>query len=147
MSKSDAFEAAFLDLIFNNANIANLGDVTGVRGSAAAGQIFFSLHTADPGEAGTQSTSEVSYTGYARAGVNRVSGAGGFTRTSNSIRPTSNVDFPACTGGTATATHFGVGTSSSGAGTLLYKGAITPTISISSGVTPRLDNTTAVTED
>ncbi len=147
MSKTDAFEAALLDLLFINTNIANLGDATGVRGSVAAGQLFLSLHSADPGEAGTQATSEIVYTGYARVGLNRASGAGGFTRTGNSISPTGNVDFPACTAGTATATHFGIGVSASGAGTLLYKGALTPTIAISAGVTPRLTSATAVTED
>jgi len=145
MSKTDAFEAALLDLIFLNTNIANLGDATGVRGSTAAGQLFLSLHTADPGEAGTQSTSEVAYTGYARVGVAR-SGAG-FTRTGNSISPAANVDFGTCTAGSATATHFGIGVAGSGAGTLLYKGPITPTIAIAAGVTPRLTAATAVTEE
>lgn len=147
MSKTDAFEAALLDLIFTNANIANLGDATGVRGSVAAGQLFLSLHTADPGETGTQATNEVSYTGYARVGLNRASGAGGFTRTGNSISPTANVDFGTCTAGTATATHFGIGVASSGATLLLYKGAISPTIAISSGVTPRLTTASTITED
>ncbi|MCA3797225.1 MAG: hypothetical protein IOC66_33675 [Burkholderia sp.] len=145
MSKTDAFEAALLDLIFLNANIANLGDATGVRGSVGAGQLFISLHTADPGEAGTQLTNEVAYTGYARVGVAR-SGAG-FTRTGNSISPAANIDFGTCTAGTATATHFGIGVAGSGAGTLLYKGAISPTIAIAAGVTPRLTTATAVTED
>lgn len=145
MSKSDAFEAALLDLIFLNTNIANLGDATGVRGSAAAGSLFVSLHSADPGEAGTQSTSEVSYTGYARATVAR-SGAG-FTRTGNSISPAANIDFGACTAGSVTATHFGIGVASSGATLLLYKGAISPTIAISAGVTPRLTTASTITED
>lgn len=147
MSKTDAFEAALLDLIFTNANIANLGDATGVRGSAAAGQLFLSLHSADPGEAGTQATNEVSYTGYARVGRNRVSGAGGFTRTGNSISPTENVDFGTCTAGSVTATHFGIGVASSGATLLLYKGPISPTIAIAAGVTPRLTTGSTITED
>lgn len=139
MSKSDAFEQQWLDLIFTNANIANLGDATGVRGSTVAGQLFVALHTADPGEAGSaQTTSEVAYTGYARVGINRVSGAGGWTRTGSSVSPTTNpVAFAACTGGTATATHFSVGVVGSGAGQILYKGALSPTISISTGVTPQ----------
>lgn len=147
MSKTDAFEAAILDLIFANANIATIGDATGLRGAVAAGQLFISLHTADPGEGGNQSTNEVSYTGYARVGRNRASGAGGFTRTGNSVSPTENVDFGACTAGSATATHFGIGAASSGAGLLLYKGAISPTIAIAAGVIPRLTTATAITED
>lgn len=145
MSKTDAYEASLLDLIFLNTNIANLGDATGVRGSVTAGSLFVSLHTADPGEAGTQATSEVSYTGYARVGVAR-SGAG-FTRTGNSISPAANIDFGTCTAGTATATHFGIGVASAGATVLLYKGAISPTISISTGVTPRLTTASTITED
>lgn len=145
MSKSDAFESALLALIFQNTNIANIGDATGLRGAAAAGQLFVALHTADPGEAGTQTTSEVAYTGYARVGLARSSGA--FTITGNSVSPAANVDFPACTAGSATATHFSIGVASTGAGMVLYKGAITPTIAIAAGVTPRLITATAITED
>ena len=145
MSKSNAFENAWLQLVFQNATIANIGDATGLRGSTTAGQLFFSLHTADPGEVGTQATSEVSYTGYARVGIAR-SGAG-FTVTDNSVSPAANIDFPACTAGTATATHFSVGVASSGAALVLYKGAISPTIAITAGVTPRLTTATAITED
>lgn len=145
MSKSDAFESALLALIFQNTNIANIGDATGLRGAATAGQLFVALHTADPGEAGTQTTSEVAYTGYARVGLARSSGA--FTITGNSVSPAANVDFPACTAGSATATHFSIGVASTGAGMVLYKGAITPTIAIAAGVTPRLITSTAITED
>jgi hypothetical protein len=145
MSKSNAFENAWLQLVFQNTNIANIGDATGLRGSATAGQLFFSLHSADPGEVGTQATSEVSYTGYARVGVAR--SAVGFTVTDNSVSPAENVDFPACTAGTATATHFSVGVASSGATVVLYKGAISSNIAISTGVTPRLTTATAITED
>lgn len=145
MSKSDAFEAALLDLIFLNTNIANIGDATGLRGAVAAGSLFVALHTADPGEAGAQNTSEVAYTGYARVAVAR-SGSG-FVRTGNSISPAANIDFGACTAGTATATHFSIGTLSSGAGLVLYKGAISPTIAIAPGVTPRLTTASTITED
>jgi hypothetical protein len=145
MSKSDAFESALLALIFQNTNIANIGDATGLRGAAAAGQLFVALHTADPGEAGTQTTNEVAYTGYARVGLARSSG--GFTITGNSVSPAANVNFPACTAGSATATHFSVGVASTGAGVVLYKGAISPAIAIAAGVTPRLTTVTAITED
>ena len=146
MSKSNAFENAWLQLVFQNTNIANIGDAIGLRGSATAGQLFFSLHSADPGEVGTQATSEVVYTGYARVGVSRAGNAG-FTVTDSSVSPAANVDFPACTGGSATATHFSVGAVSSGATLVLYKGPISPNIAISTGVTPRLTTATAITED
>lgn len=145
MSKSNTFENDLLLLVFNNTNMALVGDATGLRGSTTAGSLFVSLHTADPGETGSQTTSEVAYTSYARVAVAR-SGAG-WTVSANSVSPAAAINFPACTGGTATATHFGVGTDSSGTGKLLYKGAITPSISISTGVTPQLTTATAITED
>jgi hypothetical protein len=145
MSKSNAWENELLDLLFNNNNAANIGDATGLRGSSVAGSLFLSLHTADPGEAGDQTTNETSYTSYARVAVAR--SAAGFTVSGNSVVLAANADFPACTGGTATITHFGIGTASSGAGVLLYKGTVTPNLSVSSGVTPRLTTGTTVTED
>ncbi len=145
MSKSDAFEQALLDLIFTNANLALIGDATGLRGSTVAGSLFIALHTADPGEAGSaQTTNEVAYTGYARIGIARQSGAGGWTRTGSSVSPTTNpVAMPACTGGTATATHFSIGTALSGAGSILYRAALSPTIAIANGVTPQVGVTVA----
>lgn len=146
MSKSDAFEAAILDLLFLNVNIANLGDAGGLRGSVAPGQLFVAFHTADPGEAGSaQTTSEVSYTGYARAGVAR-SGAG-WVRTGNIIRPAATVNLPQCTAGTQTATHFSIGIAATGAGMILYKGTLNPNIAIAPSVTPQLASDTTITED
>jgi hypothetical protein len=145
MSKSNAHENAYLLLLFNNTNFATVGDATGLRGSTAAGQLFMSLHTADPDEAGTQSTSEVAYTGYARVGVAR-SGAA-FVVTGNAVALAADVTFPAGTGGSGTATHWGIGTASSGAGVLLYKGTISPSIVTGNGVTPALTAGTVVTED
>lgn len=145
MSKSNAWETALVSLLFNNTDAAAIGDATGLRGSAAAGSLYVSLHTADPDEAGTQTTSEVAYTSYARVAVAR-SGAG-WVVAGNSVSPTAAIAFPQCTGGTATATHFGVGTDASGTGVLLYKGGISPTIAISNGVVPELTTATAITED
>lgn len=146
MSKTDAWENAFLQNLFQNATVANIGDATGLRGSTSPGQLFFALHSADPGEAATQSTNEITYTGYSRVGVAR--SAVGFTVTGNSVSPAANVDFGARTDvGTVTATHFSIGVASSGATLMLYKGAITPNITITQGVTPRLTTATAITED
>lgn len=146
MSKSDSFENALLLLLFNNTNIANLGDATGVRGSSSAGSLYLALHTADPGEAGSQSTSECNYTGYARLAVARSSS--GFTVSGNVASLTANQDFGAKTAGTdQTATFFSVGTAASGAGVILYSGSISPTIAITNGVIPRLTTGTTFTED
>lgn len=142
MSKSNTLETAILQLLFNGTAIANLAD------NAAASPVtslYVSLHTADPGEAGTQLTSECTYTGYARIAVAR--NGGGWTITGNTANPAANIDFAQCTAGTNTVTHFGIGTLSTGAGVLLYKGAVTPNIAVSNGVIPRLSTATAITED
>lgn len=144
MPKTTAFLEAVEDLIFNNANIANVGDATGLRGSSSAGVLYLSLHSSSPGLSGTQSTNEVSYTGYARQSVARSGGA--WTRTGADTSPTANVQFPSCTGGSVTATYAGIGTDATGSGTLLYYGAISPTIAISSGIIPILTNTSTITE-
>lgn len=145
MSKSNTHENDYLKLIFNNTTMSLVGDATGIVGSGVAGSLYVSLHTADPGEAGDQTTNEVAYTSYARVAVAR-SGAG-FTVSTNTVALVANVGFPAGTGGSGTATHWGIGASSSGAGKLLYKGAISPTIVCGNGVTPQLTAGTVVTED
>lgn len=146
MSKSNSFENSLLLLIFNNIDIANIGDAAGLQNSVTAGSLYVGLHTADPGEAGAQNTSEISYTGYARVAVAR-SGAG-WVVTGNSVSPASAITFGAMTAGVGgTVTHFTVGTDASGVGTLLYKGTVTPNIVVSNGVTPQLTTATAITED
>lgn len=135
MSLTNAAEANLLNLIFLNVDWANIGDAAGLQNSAAAGSFYVSLHTADPGEAGSQTTSEIGYTSYARVAVARTSA--GFTLTSSTISNTALVQFPQCTGGTGTATHFGIGTDSSGAGNLLFKGALTSSLAVSNGIQPQ----------
>lgn len=142
MSKTNNWENSILLLLFNATATSNVAD------NAAASpltNLYVSLHTSDPGETGDQTTSECTYGSYARVAVAR-SGAG-WTVTANSVSPASAINFPEATSGTNTATHFGVGSLSSGAGVLYYKGAITPNVAISSGVTPSLTTATAITED
>lgn len=146
MSKSNTFENSLMLLIFNNTNIANIGDATGLRGSTAAGSLYWALHTADPGEAGSAVTSETAYTGYARVAAAR-SGSG-FTVTGNSVSPAANVDFGECTASPGGAiTHFSVVNTASGAGVILYSGTMTPNITMASGVIPRIKTTSTITED
>lgn len=134
MSLTNAAESAILSLLFENANWANVGDATGLRGSSTAGVYYISLHTGDPGETGTQTTSEATYTSYARVSVAR--STSGWTVTADTVANDAAVTFPACTGGTNTITHFGVGTDSSGTGNLIIKGALSASLAVSTGITP-----------
>jgi hypothetical protein len=134
MSMSNASETNLLNLLFNNINWPNVGDAAGLQQSATAGFFYVALHTADPGEAGTQATNEISYTGYSRVAVAR--SAAGFTVSGNQVSNTATVQFGECTAGSGTATHFSVGLSPSGAGDILYSGALSASRNISSGITP-----------
>ena len=134
MSATKAFETALQTLYFNNTDHANIGDAAGLQNSTAAGSFYVSLHTADPTETGTQTSSEATYTSYARVAVAR-SGAG-WTVSGSNVSNTAAVTFPACTGGTNTITHFGIGSDSSGAGNLFFKGALGASLAVSSGITP-----------
>jgi hypothetical protein len=143
MSKGDTFENDVLKLIFNATAIANIADNAA---SSPLTNLYVSLHTADPGDAGNQTTSEISYTGYTRVAVARTTG--GWTVTGNRVSPVAEISFGAMTAGTGgTATHAAVGTAVSGTGKLLYKGALSPTIAVSNGVTPKITTGSTITED
>lgn len=135
MSKGNTFENELLLLIFNNTDAALIGDATGLRGSSTAGSLYVSLHTGDPGEAGTQTTNEAAYGSYARVAVAR-SGAG-WTVSTNTVTNAALIQFPQCSSGSETETHFAIGTASSGTGKILYKGALSASLAVSSGIQPQ----------
>ena len=141
--KGDTFENDVLKLIFNATAITNIADNAA---SSPLTNLHVSLHTADPGEAGSQTSNETAYTGYARVAVARTSG--GWTVTANSVSPVANIDFGACTASPGAAiTHWAVGTAASGAGKVLYSGTVTPNITMATSVIPRLTTASTVTED
>jgi hypothetical protein len=135
MSKSNTFENDLLKHVFNNDAITLVGDAGGLLGSSTAGSLYVSLHTADPDEGGDQTTSETAYTSYSRVAVART--VGGWTVSGNTVSNAALVQFPQCGVTGATLTHFGVGTASSGAGKLLYSGALTASLAVSSGIQPQ----------
>jgi hypothetical protein len=142
VSKSNAFEADLLKLIFNGVAIGAIADNAA---TSPLTDLYVALHTADPGDAGTQTSSECTYTGYARVAVERSSS--GWTVTDSSVSPAAQITFGSCSAGTETATHFSVGTASSGAGKILYSGALSASISIGTGVQPFLTTATTISED
>ena len=141
MSKGNTFENDVLALIFNATTIADLAENDTTSPTTT---LTVALHTADPGEGGTQATSETAYTGYVRVAVAR-SGSG-WTVTGNSVSPAANIDFAECTASPGAAiTHFSIGTGVSSK--LLYSGTVTPNITMAVGVIPRLKTTSTITED
>lgn len=124
MSATNNGEADVLSYIFKSGGNAWSADAS----------FYVSLHTGDPGEAGDQTSSEATYTSYARVAVSRTTG---FSVSANVAFNPAAVSFPAATGGSNTITHFGIGTSATGSGRLLFSGALTSSLAVSSGITPQ----------
>lgn len=137
LALANTSQTSLVVLYFQNTAAANIGNTGGLQPSTVAGSWFLSLHTANPGTTGSQTTSEAAYGSYARVAVARSSG--GWTVTGNQPCTAENAaaaTFPAATGGSETETFFGIGTATSGAGQLLISAALTSSLSVSSGITP-----------
>lgn len=141
MSKSSATRNNFLKLLFNGTAWANIADNAA---SSPATNFYVGLHTADPGAGGTQSTSECTYGGYARVASPRNSGE--WTVTANVVSNTTEISFPIAASGSETATYGSIGMLSTGAGIILYSGALSPSIVIAAGVTPIMTLASTITE-
>jgi hypothetical protein len=123
MSKSNTTENETLDAILRAVDPS-------WRGNASR---YIALHTADPTDAGTAVSSECAFGSYARV---TVTAATGFTAASGgSSSNTGVIAFPECTSGSETVTHVSIVTTTSGAGQILYSGALTASRAVSSGIT------------
>ena len=141
MSLNSTFANDLLKLILQATAIANIADNAA---SSPLTSLYMALHTADPTAAGSQTSSEISYTGYARQAILR--SASGFSITGNVANPVANIDFPEMTAGTGgTVTFVTIGTALSSTGKVLLRGSVSPTIAVVTGVTPRIKTTTAIT--
>ena len=128
---TDYFESAVLGALLQNANIANLGDATGVRGSTAAGSVFVSLWTVTPTDVAASGT-EAAYTGYARVAVARSSGGWTISGTTQ-IANAAPVTFGACTAGSSTVVAFALHDAVTAGNTLAYGPC---SLAVSTGITP-----------
>jgi hypothetical protein len=143
MAKANVTSNNWLKLLFNATAIANIADNAA---SSPITNIQVALHTADPGAAGTQATSEAAYTNYVRVAVVRTTG--GWTASSaQSTSPVAAITFATSGASGTTITHFSVGKTASGATDIFYSGTVTPNIAIgAAGITPQLTTATAITE-
>jgi len=133
-SKTDAFETDILELIFENADLAAIGDGTGLQGSSTPGDFYIALFTGDPTDTGSIAA-EATYTGYARKSIARAGAQ--WTTASGVTENTAAITFDPCTGGSNTITHFAI----CKAGTrditdLIYHGDLTASRNVSDGITP-----------
>ena len=148
--KSDFLESLYLNLIFkgttNAAWASNAGTAT---------NIYAALYTADPTDSGSATANEVTtgqYATYARVAITRGAGFTVSGTSPTSVSPAAAITFPttSSSGTGCTASYFAFVDTASGAGNILYAGAITPNIVIpatTAGVIPQLTTATAVTED
>jgi hypothetical protein len=131
--KGNTNSILFLEAIFQ-ATFTEIANLLANASGSPLTSLYVSLHTANPGATGNQTTSEAAYTSYARVGVVRSSS--GWSISGETISNVAAVTFPAATGGSETETYAGVGTLATGSGNLLWFGALTSPLSVSSGITP-----------
>lgn len=133
MPKSTSTCNNILALIFNATAWA---DIAENDTSSPLANLYLSLHTADPGVGNSQLTNETAYTNYARVAVARTTGgwdAPSGAATANAAL----VQFAQCGASGATLTHVAIGTASSGAGTVLYAGALSSSLAVANGIQPQ----------
>lgn len=145
MGKSAVFANEFLLHIFNNEPIPGIGDLSGLPAAATAGDLHVALHQGPPGQTGDQTVNECGYAGYARIAVART--PAGWTVTDNQVSPTSDILFATVPADTQdAATHFSIGTDSTGVGKVLFSGRLSIPEALLSGVTPRIDTSSVLVE-
>jgi hypothetical protein len=122
-----------LALIFNATAWA---DIAENDTSSPATNLYLSLHTADPGVGNNQTTNETAYTNYARIAVARTTG-GWDVPASGATANAALAQFAQCGASGATLTHVAIGTAASGAGTVLYAGALSSSLAVANGIQPQ----------
>lgn len=124
-----ANSASVLQAYFN-ATFAGHWNTIAQNAAAPATLIYLSLHNGSPGPTGNQTTNETAYTNYARQGIARTTGGWTVTTgsgtTFSSVANAAAVTFATCGVTGDTLTHWGIGLSASGAGTLDFFGPLGP---------------------
>lgn len=133
MPKSTLTCNSVLALIFN-ATTWNL--IAENDTSSPATNLYLSLHTADPGVGNDQTTNETAYTNYVRIAVARTTG-GWDVPSAGATANAALAQFAQCGVTGATLTHVAIGTASSGAGTVLYAGALSSSLAVANGIQPQ----------
>ena len=133
MPKSTLTCNSILALIFNATAWA---DIAENDTSSPIGNLYLSLHTGDPGVGGSQTTNETAYTNYVRIAVVRTT-SGWDVPSGGATANAALAQFAQCGVTGATITHVAIGTASSGAGTVLYAGALSSSLAVANGIQPQ----------
>lgn len=133
MPKSTSASNSILALIFNATAWADLAENDG---SSPATDLYVSLHTADPGVGGSQTTNEAAYTNYARVAVVRTT-SGWDAPSGGATANAALIQFPQCGVTGATITHVAIGKAVSGTGLVLYAGALNSSLAVANLIQPQ----------
>jgi len=99
----------------------------------AGANLYLALFTADPTETGSISD-EATYTSYARVALVK---ATAWTDGGSTFSNAGLIQFPQCTGGSNLITHVALITTASGAGQILYKGALNSSLTVTNLIQPQ----------
>ena len=133
MPKSTATCNSILALIFNATAWA---DIAQNDGSGPLTGFYLFLHTAEPGVGYNLTTNETAYTNYVRIAVARTT-SGWDVPSGGATANAALAQFAQCGVTGATITHVAIGTASSGAGTVLYAGALSSSLAVANGIQPQ----------
>jgi hypothetical protein len=143
MPKSTTTCNNILALIFN---ATTWNDIAENDTTSPATNLYLSLHTATPGVGGSQTTNETTYTNYVRVAVIRTT-SGWAVPASGATSNAALVQFAQCGATGATITHVAIGTAASGAGLVLYAGALNTSLAVANLIQPQFAaNALTVTE-
>ena len=124
MSKSNYYESQLIEATFGSGAIS------------PDSALHVSLHTADPTEAGNQSSSEATFTGYARQ---LITGPAGWTTGQDNAVNANDIVFPEASAGSELITHVAVGADLAGAGNILYFGPLSSSVQVDPGVSVKIN--------
>lgn len=133
MPKSTSLCNSLLALLYNATAIA---DVAENDSSSPMTSIHMSLHTATLNAAATQTTSETSYTNYARQAVARTT-SGWSAPSGGATSNAAAIEFPQCGVTGATITSAATGKDLSGGGIIWHSGDLNASIAVSNQIQPR----------
>lgn len=111
----------------------------------AGASLYLALYTADPDETGTAVTNETAYTNYARQTITKATAwaDGGSSFTNADL-----IQFPQCGASGATLTHVALVTTASGAGQIIYSGALNSPLAVANLIQPQFAiGALTITED
>ena len=130
MPKSTSFANSLLELILKGTTFADFAENDS---SSPATNIYISLHTADPGIGGDQTTNEAAYTNYDRVAVART--GSGWTVVDEEAANAALIQFRASG---APVTHVAIGKSDlPSAGLVIWAGALTASLAVANLIQPQ----------